>query len=170
MQQIHLSQPCDVPVEQMTATANGWHCAHCAKEVVDYSGMTDAQILAHISKHGLGCGSFLPAQLDRELIRPIKRRTNIFVYAYALALAFIFKNEPASAQVNQQIEQVPCKQRSYDNLNIIDTTARQKNYRITETRIFGGVIGIRKTYKAYRIPFTKLFFVPKKFKFTRNPV
>jgi hypothetical protein len=172
MQQINLSQPCDVPMEQMTATANGWHCAHCAKEVIDYSGMTDAQMLAHIQKHGLGCGSFLDTQLNRQLA-PVKKRVNPFNYAYALLLTFLMNDEPAQAQARQATEQTPARAGVAQEHEAIDTIIKTENYVITKRR-FGGAAMIcssvekKKKLKYYRIPFTKVFFAPKKLKFTRN--
>lgn len=174
MQQINLSQPCDVPIEQMTPTSNGWYCGQCAKQVIDYAAMTDAQVLAHIKKHGLGCGSFLDTQLSRP-IATVKKRVNAFRYAYTLLLTFLINSEPAEAQAKHQTEQSPCKI-SYDNMNAhTDTVIKTENYQIISRR-FGSASMIcskserkTKTIKYYRIPLTKLFFAPKKFKITRNP-
>jgi len=52
------------PVSETTAR----HCGSCAKNVTDFTGMTDAQMNAHIRESGGKlCGRFRPDQLERPL-------------------------------------------------------------------------------------------------------
>ncbi|NVO84912.1 hypothetical protein [Hymenobacter terrestris] len=43
---ISVPQPCSENWAAMTPAAQGRHCAACAKTVVDFSCMTDAQVVA----------------------------------------------------------------------------------------------------------------------------
>jgi hypothetical protein len=49
---ISIPQPCSVSWAGMTPTAIGRHCATCATEVVDFTRMNDAEILAFLARQG----------------------------------------------------------------------------------------------------------------------
>ena len=60
-----IPQPCAQPWAAMPATATGRHCGACATEVVDFTRLSDAEILAYLARRGSGpvCVCVLPAQL-----------------------------------------------------------------------------------------------------------
>ncbi|MEJ7662873.1 MAG: hypothetical protein WKG07_26620 [Hymenobacter sp.] len=66
-------QPCPESWAAMTPTATGRHCAACAKTVVDFSRMSDGEILAFLARHasahspGKLCGRVAAPQLGRPL-------------------------------------------------------------------------------------------------------
>lgn len=62
---INIPRPCHVGAEQLTPTAAGWHCASCRATVVDFSRLSDAEILAHLAQAGSGrvCAMAAPRQL-----------------------------------------------------------------------------------------------------------
>ena len=66
---IRVPKPCSENWEAMTPAEKGRFCASCQKMVVDFSVMTDAQIVAVFEKQAgeLTCGRFQIAQLEREL-------------------------------------------------------------------------------------------------------
>ena len=67
--QLHIPQPCPASWEHMQPTEKGRHCAACAKQVIDFTGMTDAEVLACIQSAAAPvCGRVAPGQLDREII------------------------------------------------------------------------------------------------------
>ncbi|MGY3090696.1 hypothetical protein ACVWYF_003757 [Hymenobacter sp. UYAg731] len=49
---ISIPQPCAQPWANMSPTAAGRHCAACATEVVDFTRMSDAEILAFMARQG----------------------------------------------------------------------------------------------------------------------
>jgi len=67
-----IPQPCSESWAAMTPAAQGRHCAACQKTVVDFSRMSDAEVLAYLAKPGQasGCGRFLASQLERRLLPP----------------------------------------------------------------------------------------------------
>ncbi len=78
---ISVPEPCHENWQQMTPADKGRHCKSCDKVVVDFSRMTDAQVVAHFKSYqGKTCGRFRAEQLDRpmplsvgqRLFRPIK--------------------------------------------------------------------------------------------------
>ncbi|OWP64352.1 hypothetical protein CDA63_04780 [Hymenobacter amundsenii] len=64
-----IPEPCHESWAAMTPAAQGRHCAACAKTVVDFSCMTDAQVVAWLSRQAAGatCGRFATPQLHRPL-------------------------------------------------------------------------------------------------------
>ncbi|WP_046243614.1 carboxypeptidase-like regulatory domain-containing protein [Hymenobacter terrenus] len=52
LSRISIPQPCAQPWAAMTPTTDGRHCAACATEVVDFTRMSDAEILAYLARQG----------------------------------------------------------------------------------------------------------------------
>jgi hypothetical protein len=67
--QLSIPQPCSESWAAMTPTTAGRHCASCAKTVIDFTGLSDAEILAQLARAGRGgtCGRFRAGQLARSL-------------------------------------------------------------------------------------------------------
>jgi hypothetical protein len=60
--------PCEENWSQMTRTAAGRHCSSCNKTVVDFSLLSDAEMLAVIANSkGNVCGRFADDQLNRHI-------------------------------------------------------------------------------------------------------
>jgi hypothetical protein len=51
----------------MDATERGAFCHSCRKEVIDFSAMTDREVIEYLDKHQAGCGRFRKDQLDTKL-------------------------------------------------------------------------------------------------------
>ncbi|MBD2769081.1 carboxypeptidase-like regulatory domain-containing protein [Hymenobacter sp. BT664] len=49
---ISIPQPCAQPWATMTPTAAGRYCAACATEVIDFTHLSDAEILAYLARQG----------------------------------------------------------------------------------------------------------------------
>jgi CarboxypepD_reg-like domain len=66
---ITIPDPCHQSWQEMTPTEKGKFCDACQKCVVDFTAMTDTQIIDHIT-HAKGniCGRYKPSQLGRDLI------------------------------------------------------------------------------------------------------
>jgi len=46
---VHIPTPCREPWAAMTPTGNGRHCAKCQTEVVDFTRLTEAEVLAYLA-------------------------------------------------------------------------------------------------------------------------
>lgn len=67
---ITIPEPCHEDWSKMTATQCGAFCNACQKEVVDFSLMSEAEIVDRLSKaSGKVCGRITSDKLDRELVR-----------------------------------------------------------------------------------------------------
>jgi len=69
---IHISipTPCHESWDSMDATERGAFCHSCQKEVIDFSAMTDREVIEYLASHQTGCGRFRKDQLDTMLTIP----------------------------------------------------------------------------------------------------
>ena len=69
---IHISipKPCHEQWDGMTATERGAFCQSCQTEVIDFSTMTDREVVEYLSKNKTGCGRFRNDQLNTNLVIP----------------------------------------------------------------------------------------------------
>ncbi|WP_460969099.1 carboxypeptidase-like regulatory domain-containing protein [Spirosoma migulaei] len=73
MKRIHLTidTPCQQHWQKMKSVDTGRFCDHCQKTVVDFSGLTDQQIVEVVNQStGSTCGRFRLSQLNRKLHVP----------------------------------------------------------------------------------------------------
>ncbi len=74
---IHLNipEPCHEHWDQMTPVEKGRFCGSCQKQVVDFTTMSDTQLVTFFRKPSTGsvCGRFMQDQLDRTIDIPKKR-------------------------------------------------------------------------------------------------
>ncbi len=72
---IQLPDPCHESWDQMTPEGQGRHCEACAKVVVDFSKMSDAQVVdylkASFAKKERVCGRFRPDQVEAPVSAPL---------------------------------------------------------------------------------------------------
>ena len=73
--QLQIPEPCHENWDKMTPVDKGRFCDSCQKAVVDFTGMSDAQLVAFFKKPSTGsvCGRFFNDQLDRDFEMPRKR-------------------------------------------------------------------------------------------------
>lgn len=65
---IQVQNPCNQLWDEMQPVAGGAYCSSCKKNVIDFSVMTDTQLLEYFTKHKKDvCGKFYPDQLDNAL-------------------------------------------------------------------------------------------------------
>ncbi|RSK46554.1 carboxypeptidase-like regulatory domain-containing protein [Hymenobacter perfusus] len=103
---VTIPQPCHESWAAMTPAAQGRHCAACDKVVVDFTRLTDAEVVAYLSQtNGRSCGRFRAEQLSRPLRvtadAPVSRRW----LAAALAVLGLGVAGPAGAQTKSTAPQ-----------------------------------------------------------------
>src|SRR4051794_12511892 len=111
MQKIKLSipEPCHQNWNDMTHTSQDRFCNACAKEVIDFSQMSDTDVLNYfnIVKDGKVCGRAYPDQLNRPITNiPTKRLLWYWNYVIAFFL-FFSKSTTTKAQGSLKIVQKP---------------------------------------------------------------
>ncbi len=102
--QLSIPTPCHEDWNKMTPNQQGRFCGSCAKTVVDFSAMTDAQLIGYFEnlKNENVCGRVYPDQLNRDLQKPepmVKRKKLYWLWQYAAAFVLFFTK---GAQVKAQ--------------------------------------------------------------------
>jgi carboxypeptidase-like protein/type IX secretion system substrate protein len=126
--QLQIPKPCHEDWNKMTQVQQGRFCNSCEKQVVDFTGMNDEQVLAFFRKPSIGsvCGRFLNDQLNREIIIP-KKRIPWLKYFFQFALPIFLTSLKSSAQGNVVIKEkitTNCSQRTLGM--VAPTKLRQK--------------------------------------------
>ncbi|HEY6505442.1 MAG TPA: carboxypeptidase-like regulatory domain-containing protein [Chitinophagaceae bacterium] len=103
--QLSIADPCHENWDNMTRAEQGRFCASCQKQVVDFSGMSDRQVLAFFRKPSTGsvCGRFYNDQLDRDIEIP-RKRIPWLKYFFQFALPAFLASAKATAQGNVVIK------------------------------------------------------------------
>ena len=66
---VSVPKPCHENWDDMTTTQKGRHCFSCQKTVVDFSKMSDGEIIRYFQQSkGATCGRFLETQLNRPMV------------------------------------------------------------------------------------------------------
>jgi hypothetical protein len=103
MQSVQLSipKPCHENWDKMTPTQQGRFCNACAKQVVDFTTMSDGEVLNFFLKNKTEnvCGRTLPQQLDRvlEAPKPIVP-TKLWYWKYAAAAGLLLMGKEGMGQ------------------------------------------------------------------------
>lgn len=97
--ELRIPSPCHENWDTMIPMDKGRFCKSCEKQVVDFTGMSDAQVLAFFRKPVTGsvCGRFTKYQLDRDLEMP-KKRVPWFKYFFQIILPAMLMSSKAVAQ------------------------------------------------------------------------
>ncbi|QJB40611.1 carboxypeptidase-like regulatory domain-containing protein [Chitinophaga oryzae] len=83
---VSIPHPCQQSWENMIPAAGGRFCDSCRKTVIDFTGLTDSEVLALLSNTSQQyCGRFRQSQLDRK-IRPEPQAASLLPVAVLGAL------------------------------------------------------------------------------------
>ena len=85
--QLHIPVPCHENWDRMTKTAQGRHCASCQKLVIDFSKMTDGEVI-HFFQNASGqsvCGRLMDDQVGRYF-QPSKKPSAWTMHLLRLAI------------------------------------------------------------------------------------
>ena len=95
---LNIPIPCHESWDKMVTAENGKFCNSCQKQVIDFTNMSDSQLVAFFRKPATGsvCGRFMQDQLDRSMEIP-KKRIPWVKYFFQFALpAFLASSKAAS--------------------------------------------------------------------------
>jgi hypothetical protein len=107
--QISIPEPCNEGWQNMTPVDKGRFCASCQKTVLDFTHLSDNEIIKLVSKNDNLCGRINVSQLNRNLIQT-KTKSNYFGYLATSVLAFLgFGTENGVAQEKPIVEQTDSK-------------------------------------------------------------
>lgn len=107
--QITIPEPCQEGWQNMTPVKKGRFCASCQKTVLDFTHLSDNEIINLVSKNDALCGRINVSQLNRNLIET-KTKFNYFGYVATSVLAFLgLGTSTVVAQEKPIVEQTDLK-------------------------------------------------------------
>ncbi len=97
--QLQIPEPCHEDWNKMTPGDKGRFCDSCQKAVVDFTSMSDMQLIAFFKKPSTGsvCGRLYNEQLERDFEIPRKRLPWMKYFLQLIIPAFLFTSK-AKAQ------------------------------------------------------------------------
>ncbi len=139
---LNLYAPCANSWDKMEALGKNRFCLQCNKEVVDFTSMTDEQLISYFRQHTNVCGRILPSQLGIDLSekRPNRSLPYLTKRVAAVLLAFLtFKGTSAKTSkkkpdtVQLSVEE---KQAVQDTAKILVSVKAGQNLPISGAEIF----------------------------------
>jgi CarboxypepD_reg-like domain/Secretion system C-terminal sorting domain len=117
--ELQVNEPCHESWESMTDADRGRFCGSCQKVVMDFTGMSDEQLVAFFKKPSTGsvCGRFNTDQLNKEFTTP-RKRIPWLRYFFQISLpAFLFslkangqKQKPRTKTLEEVVVTTPVQQ------------------------------------------------------------
>jgi len=159
---LNIPEPCHENWQQMTPQEQGRFCGSCQKTVVDFSMMSDQEVLNYFLKadHKV-CGRFAEDQLDKELAITEKKKRFSWAYVWNVLLAtFLFteanaqvKHKAKPKRIVRPIERMPEKMGDVEYIRldpdeaIIPVTAKGKVIDSKNNQpVIGASIRIKNTF------------------------
>ncbi len=101
---ITLPKPCEESWDEMTPVNGGRHCAMCCKTVIDFTLMSDGEIIDIFrkAKDNPPCGHFRASQLNRELLDTRRKSSLVGIYAKKVAALLLLVQSATTAMAQQK--------------------------------------------------------------------
>ncbi|WDF80490.1 hypothetical protein PQ469_10780 [Mucilaginibacter sp. KACC 22773] len=116
-QSINITKPCHELWQQMVPVDGGRHCQSCCKTVIDFSAMTEAQVIGYLGRQQNVCGRFEDRQLIRINQQFQKKKPTPFIFFKRMGLvAAVLMAIPfarANAQKEYKMEYAPTKSKRH---------------------------------------------------------
>jgi len=139
---INIEPPCNENWDTMPSSGNGRFCSNCQKTIIDFSHLSDQELLNYFSKPGSAtCGRFHNDQLNKKILA-LNHKQNPWLKFYKMAAAtiafLILKPSDASAnckKVNISVSPLPVKKAAGFGINkiIISGVVRDQHGHVLES-------------------------------------
>lgn len=106
---LSIPQPCNERWDAMTPSEKGRFCASCQKQVVDFSGLSDREVIQLIEQSsGKVCGRLRPQQLNRPMVfEPWVQRASVRFSGFFAGLMLLYSADTVSyPNVTTQMEAI----------------------------------------------------------------
>jgi len=95
---LSVPKPCHEKWDSFTPTAKGGFCVGCQKEVVDFTGFTERQLVAYLNRPNASlCGRFRPEQLRTYVMDPPTKPGKSILPWALLGAALALTSTPSQA-------------------------------------------------------------------------
>lgn len=109
--QLNIAEPCHENWQNMTPQQQGRYCGSCQKTVVDFTMMSDQEVLNYFLKadHNV-CGRFADDQLNKELKVTEKKKRFSWAYVWNILVATFLVAKADAQDVNPKKPVEPVKE------------------------------------------------------------
>jgi hypothetical protein len=107
---ISIPRPCHEDWQQMTRVAQGRHCQSCCKTVIDFTAMSNVEVINYLAVHKNICGRIEHGRLagiNYELEADDKRQFSWKGLLAAASLSILFPAIDVQAQIRPKTEPLP---------------------------------------------------------------
>lgn len=95
---LKIENPCSQDWTLMTANEAGRFCSHCSKTIVDFTNLSDQQIIEYITLNsGKLCGRLTSQQNNRTFVSSEQRGKNLTFYKFISGLLLFGTTQNSSA-------------------------------------------------------------------------
>ena len=136
--QLQIPVPCHENWDKMSPVDKGRFCDSCQKPVYDFTGMSDAQLIAFFKKPSAGsvCGRFYDDQLGRDFEIP-RKRIPWLKYFFQFTIPVFLTGLKAQSQGNISLKERPTPDTSISCSKSQFVTAGTVLLPYTSKKIFG---------------------------------
>ncbi len=97
---LKIDNPCPEDWAAMSPTDSGRYCANCAKNVIDFTGLSDDQVLAVIKKSsGSLCGRLEEGQMNRYLMRKAEPSNKAWFFRLMAGIFLLSASESKAQEI-----------------------------------------------------------------------
>jgi hypothetical protein len=122
---IHIDQPCSEHWDDMQSTATGKFCHSCSRTLVDFTNMSDHQLIMFLNtSKGKICGRLNEGQIDRALIENPEQKSRPAFYRFLAAILLLY-NHSLSFKANAQLKAGEQLRQEIVSMDTITTQQKQ---------------------------------------------
>lgn len=128
---VNIDSPCSESWQEMSPEDGGRHCMRCSKKVIDFSTLSDDEVIKILSQQkGNVCGRFQAGQLNKELIESKRTYVNKGFYKYLAGLLLLGISKNAFSGNNkflpkENIVASPVQQENVEEIFCADTLYKE---------------------------------------------
>ncbi|WP_207632453.1 carboxypeptidase-like regulatory domain-containing protein [Foetidibacter luteolus] len=138
---LHVPTPCHEDWNKMTPTQQGRFCGSCAKQVVDFSLMTDQQVLNYFrSNTGNTCGRFMGSQLQRPLQPTAIESKKSWWIALMMPVLLLFDKADAQKNKKQPLLNIAALKNNPPDKDVLPPTKIPTRTVLEEEILFTGMV------------------------------
>ncbi len=140
--QLSIPQPCHQDWQKMTPSQQGRFCGSCAKQVVDFTTMSDTEVLHFFlnKKDEKVCGRMYPDQLNRPVAKPTYPQKKKFWHWNYAAMLLLFFSKTNSVKAQGYVKAIKTEQAPPDKSIEIRATLGKVSYRPDVIKAISGNI------------------------------
>ncbi len=149
---VQIPKPCHERWADMLPNGQGRFCASCQKTVVDYTALSDHELILLLNKTtGTACGRFRNDQLNRPVFISNKDKTPVWRHWLGMLTMGLLSWQTTQAQVNQPI--IPAQRVTVlPEHRPSDQSVRDTSSQDTAPRITGTVLDIDSAGRQMVLP------------------